>query len=605
MIKAMNKYAFLIYHREYEEFLRLLQSLGVVHISRKRKPQDENELMIILEERLTIKQLKQQLKQFLPQEGSDALASVEDNGAPIVKQVQDALLKLDNLQDALEGAKAKVQEQVRWGEYDPEYLARLKEKGYELVGYSVQSSSYTEDYKAKYGAVDVVREGVLQFFVRLEQAGDSACPDAERHTIPTSRLSELQADVERQEQGIADYLLEMESLSSDFVQRLDAYDAELEDKFAFGAALLQGEKRADDRLIFLEGWTPRENAQALEAQLSSGGYYYQNCPIEEQDNVPISLKNNVFSRGFELITKMFSLPNYQEIDQTALFAPFFMLFFGLCVGDAGYGLIIFCVATYLHIKAKAGDDTTAYELMQWLGGGAFVIGLLMGSLFGVVLPYADHKDYFLNQDNLMILSVIVGLLQILFGKGVAAYKIKIQKGTKYSIAPFAWIVFLIGIGLMLGIPYLGVALPEVVKYIIYGVVGISTLIILFYNSPGKNPFLNVASALWKTYETASGLLGDTLSYIRLFAIGLTGAVLGGVFNSLAVEQTASLPIAVRFPLMLVILLAGHSINIALAIIGALVHPIRLTFVEYYKNSEFEGGGVAYDPLKHSKTVEKK
>ena len=205
----------------------------------------------------------------------------------------------------------------------------------------------------------------------------------------------------------------------------------------------------------------------------------------------------------------------------------------------------------------------------------------------------------------MILSVIVGLLQILFGKGVAAYKIKIQKGTKYSIAPFAWIVFLIGIGLMLGIPYMGVALPEVVKYVIYGVVGISTLIILFYNSPGKNPFLNVASALWKTYETASGLLGDTLSYIRLFAIGLTGAVLGGVFNSLAVEQTASLPIAFRFPLMLVILLAGHSINIALAIIGALVHPIRLTFVEYYKNSEFEGGGVAYDPLKHSKTVEKK
>ena len=605
MIKAMNKYAFLIYHREYEEFLRLLQSLGVVHISRKRKPQDENELTAILEERLTIKQLKQQLKQFLPQEGSDAPASVEDNGAPIVKQTQDALLKLDNLLDALEGAKAKVQEQVRWGEYDPEYLAKLKEKGYELVGYSVQSSVYTEDYKAKYGAVDVVREGVLQFFVRLEQAGDSACPDAERHTIPTSRLSELKADVERQEQALDDYRLELESLSDNLIERLTAYDAELEDKFAFGAALLQGEKRADDRLIFLEGWTPRENAQALEAQLSVGGYYYQNCPIEEQDNVPISLKNNVFSRGFELITKMFSLPNYQEIDQTALFAPFFMLFFGLCVGDAGYGLIIFCVATYLHFKAKAGDDTTAYELMQWLGGGAFVIGLLMGSLFGVVLPYADHKDYFLNPDNLMILSVIDGLLQILFGKGVAAYKIKIQKGTKYSIAPFAWIVFLIGIGLMLGIPYLGVALPEVVKYVIYGVVGISTLIILFYNSPGKNPFLNVASALWKTYETASGLLGDTLSYIRLFAIGLTGAVLGGVFNSLAVEQTASLPIAFRFPLMLVILLAGHSINIALAIIGALVHPIRLTFVEYYKNSEFEGGGVAYDPLKHSKTVEKK
>lgn len=114
--------------------------------------------------------------------------------------------------------------------------------------------------------------------------------------------------------------------------------------------------------------------------------------------------------------------------------------------------------------------------------------------------------------------------------------------------------------------------------------------------PGKNPFVNLGSALWTTYNVASGLLGDTLSYIRLFAIGLTGSILGGVFNQLAIDQTAGLPFWIQYPLMIVILLFGHGLNIALALISSFVHPLRLTFVEFYKNSEFEGGGKPYTPL---------
>ena len=96
---------------------------------------------------------------------------------------------------------------------------------------------------------------------------------------------------------------------------------------------------------------------------------------------------------------------------------------------------------------------------------------------------------------------------------------------------------------------------------------------------------------------ASGLLGDTLSYIRLFAIGLTGSILGGVFNTLAVTMTDGMNIVARAICMLLILLVGHSINIALCTISSLVHPLRLIFVEYYKNAEFEGGGKAYEPFR--------
>jgi V/A-type H+-transporting ATPase subunit I len=99
---------------------------------------------------------------------------------------------------------------------------------------------------------------------------------------------------------------------------------------------------------------------------------------------------------------------------------------------------------------------------------------------------------------------------------------------------------------------------------------------------------------------STGLLGDLLSYIRLFALGLTGGVLGSVFNSLATDMTESMPAYIRWLPMILILLFGHGINFALCIISSFVHPMRLTFVEYFKNAEFEGGGKEYTPFKMKK-----
>jgi V/A-type H+-transporting ATPase subunit I len=208
-------------------------------------------------------------------------------------------------------------------------------------------------------------------------------------------------------------------------------------------------------------------------------------------------------------------------------------------------------------------------------------------------------------DRQMQLALAIGMIHVVFGKAVAAAKIKKQKGLKYSIAPWAW-VFLIAsllivsaqsILAMFGRPLNMPPLPQVVEYICYGIAAVSGLVALCYNSPGKNIFLNIGSALWTTYNTASGLLGDTLSYIRLFAIGLTGGILGGVFNMLGVNMTEGMPVAVRIPFMLLILIVGHGLNIILCTISSLVHPIRLIFVEYFKNSEYEGGGIAYVPFK--------
>ena len=384
------------------------------------------------------------------------------------------------------------------------------------------------------------------------------------------------------------------------VHTLDALDRLLQDKYDLKNAYVQTEHVADDRLMLVEGWLPEKDSPQLEKSLDADGFYYLKLDIAPDDNVPIQLRNDKFSRLYEPITKMFSLPNYSELDPTPLFAPFFMLFFGLCFGDGGYGLLIIIACAYLKRKMSA-EYKDYLSLFQWLGLAAVIVGTCTGSFFGVALasvPALERvKSYFVSSDNLMTFSIIIGLVQIIFGKAVAAYKTKMQKGFKYSIAPFAWVFVILALALALGLPVLNVSIPPLMANICFAVAAVGLLIAFFYNSPGKNPFLNFGTGLWNTYNMASGLLGDTLSYIRLFAIGLTGSILGGVFNTLAITMTDGMNIVLRIVVMALILLAGHAINFGLCTISSLVHPLRLIFVEYYKNSEFEGGGKQYAPLK--------
>ena len=386
---------------------------------------------------------------------------------------------------------------------------------------------------------------------------------------------------------------------------MQGYDLLLQDKYQMSNAFLQATGEADDKVMLLEGWIPNKIVPEVRQELDQLPCYYAEQEILDEDKIPIKLQNNRFSRLFEPITQMYSLPNYSELDSTPLFAPFFMLFFSLCFGDAGYGLVIFLLATIFKRKVKGQSTKDICSLAQWLGGTTVVVGSLLGTVFGMVMPWANdgsllgsvRNDYFLNQDNLMLLSVVLGIIQILFAKTVAAVKIQKQRGIKYALSAYAWVIVIFALIMAVALPMATTALPSYVTYIFYGLAIAAGLVVVFYNSPGKNIFLNIGSSLWASYNTASGLLGDTLSYIRLFAIGLTSGVLGGVFNNLAVSMSEGLPVGVNWLVMVFILLFGHGLNFGLAIISSLVHPLRLTFVEYYKNSEFEGGGKPYTPFK--------
>jgi len=607
MIQPMNKYAFLVFHKDYEAFLEKLRTLGVLHVKEQKNAREVDALRAILSERAHITETLRSLRPYTTEEraSSPNLPQNEEAGRTLIAEIEGELHRLASLNETLTSLRAEADDVRPWGAFDVSALTRLEGAGYALSFFTMPLARFTEAFQSTHDVLPISEQSGKQYFVLLHHSVDApSLPDAEQVARPSRSVAELETLLESTEDERDHLIQSLTECTQHWLLELEAYDTFLENRFTFGSAQLQADRLMDERLLVLEGFVPASEAEQFEQALEQAGYCYRQVEFDpEKERVPIQLKNNSFTKSFEFVTGLFSLPNYQEIDQTYLIAPFFMLFFGMCFGDAGYGLILFCVSTYFRLKSKDAD-TSLLALGQWLGGGAFVVGLLMGGIFGISLPWASDKDYIFSQDNLMMVSILIGIIQVLLGKTIGAYKKGRQLGWKHSLAGYAWVLLLIALGLIYGLPKAEIVLPPAVNYVLYGVAGLAVLVAFFYNSPGKNPFVNLGSGLWTTYETASGLLGDSLSYIRLFAIGLTGGILGSVFNQLALSCVPAsgsgasvVSYVVGWIAALLILLFGHGINFGIAMIGAFVHPLRLTFVEYYKNSEFEGGGKPYTPFK--------
>ena len=584
MIVKMSKYAFMVYHREYDAFLTTLRELGVVHVKETNSVLDNAELQALLAERKQVstairycKNLNSQTKEVTV---APARGLTKAEGLKLVGKLEEMQEKQAQLQAAKVSLEKDIAYMDIWGEFSYANIRRLKKAGFDVTFFSCPTSKYEPKWGEEYNAFLVNNFQSVTYFVTVTKTGTPIDIDAERPKMPDRGLAKLHLAMEQLLDNIKVLNNQLKEYAAEQYNTLVELEKNIQNEFNLSNTLVQTDREAGDKLMLLEGFVPTEEAPAMEVALEKEGYYFQELDIQDGDRVPIKLKNNKFNRLYEPITKMFSLPNYTEFDPTPLFAPFFMLFFGLCFGDGGYGLLVLLACSFF--KRKVNPDFKPYlTLFQYLGLAAIIVGTCTGSFFGIALAdvpaLSKVKDYFVSSDNLMTFSIVIGLVQIIFGKTVAAFKMKAQKGVKYSIAPFAWVFVITALALAFGLPMLNLQLPETVKTVFIGIAVIGLVVAYLYNSPGKNIFLNFGTGLWNTYNMASGLLGDTLSYIRLFAIGLTGAILGGVFNQLAVDMTEGMNIVLRAVCMLLILLVGHAINIGLCTISSLVHPLRLIF----------------------------
>jgi V/A-type H+-transporting ATPase subunit I len=589
MITPMMKYSFLIYHKEYITFLEKLQELGVLHIIQKKKEIDEH-IKLSLHQ---ISEINKALKFLEKRNQEEAAEKSEMDGLALVEQIKTLSEETASIEQEQLILNKEIQKAEPWGDFDPDLQEKFKKKHIYLKFFVCSEKKFDPDWKTKYSIEVVNTVDGMTYMVYFQHGANPINIDAEEVKLPEQRLSELLAKdaenknrLEEIEKMFDEYAIKYQDLLKEARQKL-------QEKTDFDLAINHTEKQAEEKVMLLEGWIPEEKKADLEKSLNEQNVYYLSAKPGKEDSVPIKLKNNKFSRLFEPIGDLFSLPDYKELDLTPFFAPFFMLFFGFCVGDTGYGLFIL-IATLIFRRKANPQLKPMLTLASFLGASTVIMGLVSGTFFGVELVKVETyplKEIILDPLKLFWLSIGIGGLQIFYGMFIkAANQIK-QGGIKYGLSTIGWILLIISGALSVVLPMMDVVLPGIVTKVLFIISG--ALILIFAN-PDINIFASVGSGLYDAYNMITGIFGDLLSYIRLFALGISSAILGLVFNQIAAQFLGG-SVWAYIP-FIIILLIGHALNIFLASLGAFVHPLRLTFVEFYKNAGFLGGGKQYKPF---------
>jgi V/A-type H+-transporting ATPase subunit I len=366
-----------------------------------------------------------------------------------------------------------------------------------------------------------------------------------------------------------------------------------------------------EKVIIIEGWILKKELDRLKNILYKK---FKELEIvfsdpKESDDIPVALKNNRFVEPFESVTELYGIPKYREFDPTPLFAPFYFIFFGMCLSDAGYGLVIAGLSYWALVKFKFEGMVKKFFGLFFLGGvSTFIMGAIMGSWMGDTLNYLPKNILFIktflidtislldpikNPMPLLFISLSLGVIQIYTGfiikfiANIKEDKIKIGLMDQGS-----WLLLISGLLLSVLANTIGslAGFKIITNYIIWA--GLLSVVITQGRS-NKNIILKAAGGVLSLYDLI-GYFSDILSYSRLFALGLSTAVLAVVVNTF-VMLFKDIPI-IGIIIATLVFILGHLFNMVISGMGAFIHTTRLQYVEYFTKF-YEGGGTPFKPFK--------
>lgn len=662
MIVEIKKYTFLVHHSDYSVLLDSLRDLGVVHIVEKRKLDEESPIGLELKSLKSYRNVVRRLNVLVP--GSSPEENDKEPGQAL-QEFESLLTGMEDTSQMIETLKSEAEVSEPWGNFNKETIGKLAESGWKIKLFVCPEKRFDKKWEDQYPLEVVGRKRGRLYFVIIQN--DDELPDikADEVKIPERTIGEVFAELEKNKKKLQEIKTAMKLNASNWLASLNRGIGEAINRIEYSEAAEQADRYADDNLYVLEGWVPVSGEKKLREILQTSDCYYFVSEPDPGEKIPIILRNNRFSKLFEPISRLFALPDYRELDLTPFFAPFFMLFFGFCLGDAGYGLI-FIIAGFL-VKRKVDPGLRpVITLAQYFGVAAVIMGLVSGTLFGINLidtGYTITENSILQMDkagiqentlsmmdqvkgiefesrqsfageitrvigidgyrkykriilqsaesdfpflisfrhmmldslNMFYLAILIGALQILFGMILKVVNLARQKGFKHSLSTIGWVLLMITLIIFKGGARLGLVNNEKLNPLFIGLLIISGIMIFLLNNPGKNIFIRIGLGIWDSYGIVTGVFGDLLSYIRLFALGISSSILGFVFNQIAMQFLSMRYVGWLF--FVILLLIGHTLNIAIAALGSFVHPMRLTFVEFYKNAGFTGGGIEYKPFK--------
>ncbi len=620
MIVKMTRYDFLLYHRDVPQFLERLRELGLVDITlRDFSPTAEQQAtMDTASEYLKIHRALKGVKS-----SGNVLPAVEQMADDIKRSVMEVLHKaneqtpfstveeavreyktaknaIDSIEARLVSLRSEINSVKPWGEFSTKDIEELAKEGVVLRFYSVPTKNFKEEWSYDY-ALEVIDRGVHFVHFCVAARGEEITQTlpmlgAIEVPAPRANATQIEHQIEEliKEQATLQNVVARAALSAEEIKERAV---EMQQDIDFVKVENSADDMAEGTLKVLEGWSETSKVEEIETFVQSQEVYYTKEDAKVEQNPPIKLKNSFFARLYEPVGALYINPRYDELDLTPFFAPFFMIFFGMCFGDAGYGILLILAVVALWRKIPKQYKDIGW-LVIFLNLAAVVFGIFSGNVFGIELveveALKEFKEFFLSPDDIFNLSILIGGVQVSFGLILRTFN-RIKRGGSfvYGVSNIGWLILIFSSIVAFTPLFPGTFDTSSLAYEItmWGAVAL----ILLFSSPG-NVFMSIGKGLYSFYEMATGLIGDLISYVRLFAIGLAGAIIAQVFNELSVGLSGDIPV-VSFLVMLIILIIGHGLNIFISILGAMVHPIRLTFVEFYKNAEFEGGGRKFNPFK--------
>ncbi len=596
MITKMSKYSFIVLNSELEDFLETIKSLGIVDITRSKKEIDSKskEMMDLSKRYKKMIGLITKIPKLY--EGIEPISTNFDPET-LLDKMESTLQEEIELKEKIKTLNKEYSDSIKWGDFNPDDIEMVEKLGYDLHFFAINEKRYQKEWETEFPIKILNNYDGIIYFTILAPKGEELKFKAKEAQFPqrtSSLILEEQKEIENKLfqitgtiAGFTKYIGTINTLFNTLLEELDLY-------LANGASIKEGE----GHIAVLEGFAPTNDDSKIAETLDSVDAIYLVQPAVENDNPPIVLKNNRFSRLFEPIGSLYVLPKYNELDLTPYFAPFYMLFFGFCLGDMGYGLVL--VISGLIAALKVPKYSSYGKLVIFLGIGSIIMPLLSGTIFGMkladIIPMPENiKELFFSDMKMFWFAIIFGLVQILFAKMLHAIDCFTRKQWDPALTNIGWCMVII----WAACAYAGSEMkttffPPIVNYIL--AIGGTTLI-LFFSKPSKHIWLRPLKGIVSLYDI-TGIFGDMLSYIRLFGLGTTGGILALVINSISMNLTGIPYVGWFFAIIMLII--GHIAVLGLSCLGAFVHPVRLTFVEFYKNAEFQGGGRPYNPLKSFK-----
>ncbi len=528
---------------------------------------------------------------------------------PKINQIVDSCREIDSKFAELKSKETKTQNTISqllpWKDLDMR-LEEIKASRYTIMSIGFVASKYTDDFKAALNSIDekvyietisIGRENTYMLIVCHTDIEDNVVQSMKQFGWSKVAFNDITGTPAENIKKLNDELRNIESVRNSLAEKgKELIDNNEYLEIMHDILSIERDKKdvtsnfvKTEKTVLISGWIPEKVTNDLEAAIAkiTESYSLEFQEPREDELYPTLLDNPSFAQPVEFITDQYSIPSSKGVDPNIIMAPFFIMFFGLMVSDAVYGILVATISALLLLKIKPQGNFKKLVGLMALGGAATAFwGIMFGGWLGGMIRIPAIMFDPLQEPFAMIgLCVGMGILHLFVGMGLQAYK-NIRNGNVLD-AVFDqgfWYLLLIGI-LMLALP----ATAIIGKYMaITGAAGL----VLTQGRTEKNIIKRLLSGVLSLYNI-TGFLGDALSYLRLFALGLATGVIGQVINSMALMLGGTI---IGSIIMVIVLIFGHTFNIGINVLGAYVHSSRLQYVEFFSKF-YEGDGIQYNPFR--------